>query len=97
MSLDSDNWRERQASLEMARFRLEKALKGEDDSYRINIHQKPPAPPNVPPELNQRLDALTRSREQSERLVNSVAKRFPGKTRRWCTERAIRELERDRE
>ena len=96
MPTDEDNWRVRQAQLEMARFRFEKALRGEDDGYRINLNQKPPAPPGVPPELNQRLDILTKDRQQSERLVNSVAQRFPGKSRTWCTERAIRELERDR-
>lgn len=100
MSTDSESWHQKQACVEMNRFRLEKALRGEDDGYRINLnqlrHQKPPAPPGVAPALNQRLDVLTKDRNQSERLVDSVAQRFPGKRRTWCTERAIRELERDR-
>ena len=100
MSTDDGSWHQQQARLEMSRFRLEKALRSEDDGYRIDLNQrrcqKPPAPPGVSPAINQRLDILTQDREQSERLVNSVAQRFPGKSRTWCTERAIRELERDR-
>lgn len=38
--------------------------------------KKPAAPPEVPSKLNQRLDTLTKDRQQSECLVNSLAQKF---------------------
>jgi hypothetical protein len=42
------------------------------------------------------LNALTHSRETSERLVNGLLAANPGRDRRWAVERAIADLERDR-
>lgn len=43
-----------------------------------------------------RLDQLTRSREASERLVASVKRRHPDQPLAWCVDKAISDLERDR-
>jgi len=42
------------------------------------------------------LNALTHSRETSERLVKGLMAAHPGRDRRWAVERAIADLERDR-
>lgn len=57
---------------------------------------KPPAPAPVPQRLRINLDALTRSPETSDRLVDGLSHQYPGKSRRWLTEKAIADLERDR-
>lgn len=43
-----------------------------------------------------RLNGLTRNVETSERMIEYVATRHPEKDQRWCIEKAIYDLERDR-
>lgn len=57
---------------------------------------RPSAPAGVPPQLNWKLDGMTKDQATSQRLVDAVAIAYPGKSRRWCTEKAISDLERDR-
>lgn len=42
------------------------------------------------------LDRLTRDRRLSERLVERIAFNHPNRDRRWCVEKAIYDLQRDR-
>lgn len=76
---------------EAARVQLPKP-KPERRRYTI----KPPAPPAVPLSMLYKLDGLTKSRATSDRLVDGLAMQYPGKSRRWLTEKAIADLERDR-
>lgn len=57
---------------------------------------KPPAPKPVPTALTYKLDGLTKDRATSDRLVDGLSYRYPGKSRRWLVEKAISDLERDR-
>lgn len=57
---------------------------------------KPPPPPAVPMHLLFKLDGLTSSREISDRLIDGLSDKHPGKPRRWLVEKAIADLERDR-
>lgn len=51
---------------------------------------------SVPPRLMQNLHRLTRDRRVSERLIERIAFNNPGRSRRWCVEKAIYDLQRDR-
>jgi hypothetical protein len=42
------------------------------------------------------LDRLTRDRRVSERLIERIEFNHPDRTRRWCVEKAIYDLQRDR-
>jgi hypothetical protein len=44
----------------------------------------------------QQLDRLTRDRRVSERLIENIAFNNPGKSKRWCVEKAIYDIQRDR-
>jgi len=48
------------------------------------------------PRLQQRLELLAGSRETARRLVIAVARANPKRSTRWCQEKAIGDLERDR-
>ncbi|MEM1311647.1 MAG: hypothetical protein AAGF98_19465 [Cyanobacteria bacterium P01_H01_bin.153] len=50
----------------------------------------------VPESLMRRLDRLTRDRRVSERLIERIEFNHPGRSRRWCVEKAIYDLQRDR-
>jgi hypothetical protein len=50
----------------------------------------------VPGHLMQQLDRLTRDRRVSERLIENIAFNNPGKSKRWCVEKAIYDIQRDR-
>lgn len=50
----------------------------------------------VPENLMRRLDRLTRDRRVSERLIERVEFNHPGRSKRWCVEKAIYDLQRDR-
>ncbi|MGD1859653.1 MAG: hypothetical protein ACFB0E_06755 [Leptolyngbyaceae cyanobacterium] len=50
----------------------------------------------VPESLMRRLDRLTRDRRVSERLIERIAFNNPGRSKRWCVEKAIYDLQRDR-
>lgn len=49
-----------------------------------------------PTQLMRKLDRLTRDRRTSERLVQKVAYQYPDRSMRWCVEKAIFDIERDR-
>lgn len=53
------------------------------------------APP-VPEPLMRRLDRLTRDRRVSERLIERIEFNHPDRSKRWCVEKAIYDLQRDR-
>jgi len=50
----------------------------------------------VPDRLMRRLDRLTRDRRVSERLIERIEFNHPGRSKRWCVEKAIYDLQRDR-
>ena len=58
--------------------------------------RKPKPPPGVPARLTHQLETLTRDKATAQRLVDQVATAHPGKSRTWCTEKAIADLLRDR-
>ncbi|MEL6384111.1 MAG: hypothetical protein AAFQ89_16990 [Cyanobacteria bacterium J06626_18] len=51
---------------------------------------------SIPPRLMSRLDHLTRDRRVSERLIERIAFNNPGRSKSWCVEKAIYDLQRDR-
>jgi hypothetical protein len=53
-------------------------------------------PQRVPARLMKELDRLTRDRRLSARLVERIAFNHPHRSRRWCVEKAIYDLQRDR-
>ncbi|NJN20408.1 MAG: hypothetical protein HC812_03350 [Leptolyngbya sp. RL_3_1] len=53
-------------------------------------------PQRVPPRLMNELHRLTRDRGLSERLIERIAFNNPERSRRWCVEKAIYDLQRDR-
>lgn len=95
----SDRQRSRQQKAALDKRRAEAARvqlpKPNPDNYPKN--QRPPAPKPVPAALLYELDALTKSRATSDRLVDGLGRQHPGKSRRWLTEKAIADLERDRQ
>jgi len=56
---------------------------------------KKPLPP-IPGHLLFKLDDLTRSRAASERLVQQIQRVYPDKSPKWCAEKALWDLRRDR-
>ncbi len=50
----------------------------------------------VPTHLLRQLDRLTRDRRVSKRLVEQIALDHPHRSQRWCVEKAIYDLQRDR-
>ncbi len=50
----------------------------------------------VPRHLMGQLHRLTRDRRVSERLIRQLAAANPRRSRRWCVEKAIYDLQRDR-
>jgi hypothetical protein len=42
------------------------------------------------------LHSLTRDRRVSERLIQRIAFNHPNRSRRWCVEKAIYDIQRDR-
>ncbi len=50
----------------------------------------------IPPRLMRRLDHLTRDRRVSERLIERIAFNNPGRSKSWCVEKAIYDIQRDR-
>lgn len=50
----------------------------------------------VPGNLMRRLDRLTKDRRVSERLIERVEFNHPGRSKRWCVEKAIYDIQRDR-
>ena len=48
------------------------------------------------PQLMRRLDRLTKDRRVSERLIERVEFNHPGRSRSWCIEKAIYDIQRDR-
>lgn len=51
---------------------------------------------SVPPRLMNKLDSLTRDRRVSERLIERIAFNHPRRSKRWCVEKAIYDIQRDR-
>ena len=43
-----------------------------------------------------KLDSLTRDRRVSERLIERIAFNHPRRSKRWCVEKAIYDIQRDR-
>lgn len=50
----------------------------------------------IPNHLMRELDRLTRDRRVSERLIERIAFDHPGRSKRWCVEKAIYDIQRDR-
>lgn len=50
----------------------------------------------MPPRLLRDLDKLTRDRRVSRRLIEQIEFNNPGRSKRWCVEKAIYDLQRDR-
>lgn len=50
----------------------------------------------VPSHLMRKLDHLTRDPRVSERLIERIEFNNPGKSKRWCAEKAIYDIQRDR-
>lgn len=48
------------------------------------------------PQFQRRLELLAGSRETARRLVAATARNNPKRSTRWCQEKAIADLERDR-
>lgn len=47
----------------------------------------------LPAYLMKRLDRLTHDRRASERLVQKISFKYPGRSQRWCLEKAIFDIE----
>ncbi len=56
----------------------------------------PSSAATVPASLMRRLDRLTKDRRVSERLIERVEFNHPGRSKRWCVEKAIYDIQRDR-
>ena len=50
----------------------------------------------ISPRLWRKLDRLTRDRRVSERLIERIAFNNPGRSKSWCAEKAIYDIQRDR-
>ena len=50
----------------------------------------------VPPRLMNKLHSLTRDRRVSERLIERISFNNPHRSKRWCVEKAIYDIQRDR-
>ena len=50
----------------------------------------------ISPRLMRKLDHLTRDRRVSERLIERIAFNNPGRSKSWCAEKAIYDIQRDR-
>ncbi len=50
----------------------------------------------VSPELESRLVFLTGSKASAYRLVDGLKRKHPHRSEKWCYEKALRDLERDR-
>ncbi len=57
---------------------------------------RPRSPNTIPNHLMQKLDRLTRDRRVSERLIERIAFDHPGRSKQWCVEKAIYDIQRDR-
>lgn len=55
-----------------------------------------PSGDTVPRRLMGELHRLTRDRRVSERLISQISLAHPQKSRRWCVEKAIYDIQRDR-
>jgi hypothetical protein len=53
-------------------------------------------PDTVPPRLMNQLHSLTRDRRVSERLIERISFNHPHRSKRWCVEKAIYDIQRDR-
>ena len=51
---------------------------------------------SIPPRLMRKLDRLTRDRRVSERLIERISFNNPGRSKSWCVEKAIYDIQRDR-
>jgi hypothetical protein len=60
-------------------------------------HHSPYRPSQtIPPHLMQELDRLTKDRRVSKRLIERIEFNHPGRSKRWCIEKAIYDIQRDR-
>lgn len=50
----------------------------------------------VPDSLMRRLDRLTKDRRVSKRLIERIEFDHPDRSKRWCVEKAIYDIQRDR-
>lgn len=50
----------------------------------------------ISPRLMRELDRLTRDHRASLRLIERIESNNPGRSRRWCIEKAIYDIQRDR-
>ena len=67
-------------------------------AYVIPLPKAPVRPPlDIPVRGLMKLDRWTGSREKSERLVRGVALANPTRDGHWCVEKALWDIERDRQ
>lgn len=67
-------------------------------AYIIPLPKEPARPPlDIPTRGLMKLDSWTGEREVSERLVRAVALANPSRDGQWCVEKALWDIERDRQ
>lgn len=77
-------------------YRPKTAYKPRNRSNSTPQVPRPTAREEAPIRLILKLDQLTRDRETSERLIDRAALRYPERSKQWCVEKVIFDLERDR-
>ncbi|MGG6237218.1 hypothetical protein ACQ4N7_01155 [Nodosilinea sp. AN01ver1] len=65
-------------------------------AYIIPLPKRPATPVHIPLWEIARLDKYTGNRAASERLVRAVSVANPTRDAKWCADKAIHDLERDR-
>ena len=63
---------------------------------RFRLHTPSVSTKVIPSHLMRELDRLTKDRRVSERLIERIEFNNPGRSRRWCVEKAIYDIQRDR-
>lgn len=65
-------------------------------SKRLRSRTSPTSSQTIPSHLMRDLDRLTKDRRVSERLIERIEFNNPGRSKRWCVEKAIYDIQRDR-
>jgi len=65
-------------------------------SQRLRSRASPASSKTIPGHLMRDLDRLTKDRRVSERLIERIEFNNPGRSKRWCVEKAIYDIQRDR-
>ena len=65
-------------------------------SKRLRSRSSAASAKTIPSHLMRELDRLTKDRRVSERLIERIEFNNPGRSKRWCVEKAIYDIQRDR-